>query len=341
MRLIAALAAVLVAPLALAGCLEARGDVMLNPDGSGKVIGDMAFDFGAPFIDSRKKSSSTTPTPSTKPATTTATPAKAPEPTKTPEDELKQLKEAVASIMKKSKGIDVWKDVYYDRLPDGRGHFKGTAYFKDLSKVHIWPDTGKGAVAFGSEGESLMLVLNRRKEPAAKTTPKTEIAPDDLAKKMKDERAKWQTAKAPVEAMLVDMSLRLSFRTPGLPSEVRGLEQSGGALVFSLDGRNLFRAMDNAVGDSNTLREMIVNRESFASSRTLDKTVEAQIFGGRGESWARLAPPFRVRFDYAAEVESAKGAYPRMMQRLELEPPPPAKTTGTPGATTPKGGAAK
>ena len=50
------------------------------------------------------------------------------------------------------------------------------------------------------------------------------------------------------------------------------------------------------------------------------------MYGAKGEVWARMTGDFAVRFDYKAEVDEARKAFPAMMVDLGLDKPkePPA-----------------
>ena len=79
------------------GCFEGKGEFTFNPDGTGKIVGDVTFRPVAPWTGPKKippKAGATTPT------TPPAVPAK---PAKTPEEEMKDV---VGQIVKKSAGIE-------------------------------------------------------------------------------------------------------------------------------------------------------------------------------------------------------------------------------------------
>ena len=51
------------------------------------------------------------------------------------EDPKEKAKKAAASIVSDTEGIEMWKDVSYKLLEDGRTYFKGTGYFKNVAKI--------------------------------------------------------------------------------------------------------------------------------------------------------------------------------------------------------------
>ena len=118
---LARLSAILAAAALAAGCFEGKADFTFNPDGSGKVVGELLFPSRAPWLQKRYSS---------RPADPNA-PA---EPAANPEDE---MRECVAAMIKRSAGIDAWKDVLFQRAADGRVQFKGTASGADFDHYRI------------------------------------------------------------------------------------------------------------------------------------------------------------------------------------------------------------
>src|SRR5436190_6005453 len=102
-RIAAALAAVIA--FALTGCLDLDEEYTLNPDGSGKVKIRCAL---APMRFTNKK--------------------------KSPEE---LLKSDVRETLEKCGGVDAWTDVSAVQRDDGKIEFKGTAYFRDYSKLKL------------------------------------------------------------------------------------------------------------------------------------------------------------------------------------------------------------
>jgi hypothetical protein len=302
-------AAVLAITLA-AGCFEGKGDLTLNPDGSGKVTGEIAFPLEVPW---------------TAPKRVLTGPNAPPEVLKAPEE---LAREAVLLILQRSGGIDAWKDVSFEPTSGNRVRFKGTAYFRDLAKVRISPDT-KSRLSFGSDGTNqLVLVLSRSKPDAPKSG--IQISPDELAKRLKDERAKYQLARSAVTREFSGIALDLTFRLPGTVDEVKNLEERGGAMAVHVEGFRIFQTLDVQMMDNAFVGGVIFSGRSFSEQMVRDMANQ-KIFGLKGDSWARMKGPFADRFDYKAEVDAAKKAYPAMLVKLGLQkdkaparPPAPA-----------------
>jgi len=301
MRVLARLAAVLAAAALVAGCLEGKADFSLNPDGSGKVVGELLFPSRAPWLQKRYTSRP-------------ADPNAPPEPAADPQEE---MRECVAAILKRSVGIDAWKDVSFQRAADGRVQFKGTAYFKDLTKVRIYPDD-RTRISFGPDGTTaLLLILNRAKpvtEPPKFSRP---TSSEDLTKHIKELRDRYQQTKNTVTTDLVGMKLDLVFHVPGVLEEARGLDQQGMALAYTLDGTKVVQAMDSQMNDGVVLRQWAAAGKSL----NVKELMNDRLFAIKGEVWARWKGPFKPRFDYQAEMDAARKAQPQMVLKLGLEKP--------------------
>ncbi len=319
MRALRAAAAVIAIALA-GGCFEGKGDLTLNPDGSGKVTGEITFILEAPW---------------TGPKRTTTNPNAPPETPKTP-DEL--TREAVLLILQRSSGIDAWKDVSFEQAAGNRVRFKGTAYFRDLSKVRISPDS-KSRLSFGSDGTNqLVLVLSRSSIGAEPAKAGRLIGPDELAKRLKDERAKYQLARGAITPEMLGMMLDLAFRVPGTVDEVKNIEEKGGAMAVHVEGFRIFQALDVQMIDNAFVGGVIFSGRTFSEQMVRDM-VNQKVFGLKGDCWARMKGPFANRFEYKAEVDAAKKAYPGMLAKLGLEkdksPPRPPAPAPKPAPTPP------
>lgn len=333
MRALWVVGAVLAASALAAGCFEGKADLALNPDGTGKIVGDLTFTLEPPWTGPKR--AAPVPPKSGAAAPAAATPAPE-EPPKPPED---QMKDVVYNILKRSAGIDAWKDVSFELAGANRVHFKGTAYFKNLSKVRIYPDASRTGIGFGSDGgNGLMLVLNSPKEADTAVKPGREIPADEMAKRLKEERTRWQSVRGTIALYVSGLKLDLAFNTPGTPAEVRGLEQKGPVLSFSMDSAKLMQTFDAVMADNATLRRMVAAGERLGSTGgQFDAALNKRFFGGaKGECWARILGPFTPRFDYAAEADAARKAQNEMLANLGLEKPRPTKPAAKPADPAPK-----
>jgi hypothetical protein len=170
--------------LLLTSCYETKQDFMINPDGSGKVRHECSFQ--SVSLNNENDTS------------------------------VEALQAAIAKIVTDSKGVDAWADVSFKRLEDGRMWFRGTAYFKKLEELEI-PNQSMLQFAWKNQGGGKAeLTLDLKKSENAKAKPAAAtLTPEERAKKIKDERAKFQQSKPMFNAMLGTLKQTVSFKLPG------------------------------------------------------------------------------------------------------------------------------
>jgi hypothetical protein len=311
----------LAAGVLLAGCFEGKADLTFNPDGTGKMVGEITFPMEAPWTAAYKVGDEL----------------------KTPEEKMKAV---VANIIKKSKGIDAWKDVSFEQAPGGRVLFKGTAYFKTASAVTLFPDT-RPRIGFGGEGaDGAMLILARGDMTPVKPPAFKALSADESAKAVKDQREAYKKLRPSIASQIQNLKFNLDFYTPGVVGEIHGLKAEEGYLSASVDGMRMLGALDGLVNDNAYMRDF-VTEGGMVSMKWATDEIRPRLYANKGEVWAKVGDPLRPKFDYAAEMGAAKVAMPAMMVKLGLEasttktsptptvPPKAAPKTTTPPAKTP------
>jgi hypothetical protein len=295
-----------------AGCFEGKADVTLNPDGTGKLVGELTFPMEAPWT----------------------TPPKVGDDLRTPEE---QMKTVVTAIIKKSTGIDAWKDVSFEQVPGGKVHMKGTAYFKDAAKVKIYPDV-RPRFGYGPEGaDANMLILTRAADRPEEKIRFKAMSTDESTKAMKDQREIYKKLRPSFEDQLKSLKFDMTFAAPGVIGEVHGFKQQDNSLVVSIDGNRILHALDALVDDSAFLREFVVQSNTITNKWAAEE-VRQRLYVNKGEVWAKVNDPLRPQFDYKTESEAAKKAMPDMLVKLGLEEPKavttPSYTKTTPAKTS-------
>jgi len=277
-----------------AGCFETKQDLTLNPDGSGKtrveiLMADMPFQM---------------------------TPDQDPPP---PEMVAKQF---AKSVLDGSKGVDVWADVAVSRTDDNRSRFVGTAYFKDFTKVEIQgskvegvtltPD-GKGGVVLKMEPPK-----QDKRKPDAQPPQMTE---EQIQQSIQQRRQAWQMTKPMMTMMLGKMKMELTFHLPGPVTQVKGFQKTeDGGVRFGVDGAKVLAALDKFMADDAFLRKQVMQGGGDPGQPPMDDpAVMKDMFGVEGALEAHAGPPVKAQFDYKAEVQAAKAAYPAMIKKLGLD----------------------
>ena len=291
--------AVLAAGVLLAGCIEAKQDYTLNPDGSGKVVLDLLMQEMPISLGQAEK----------------------------PDPDL-LARQTVRRMLNHSDGVSAWADVAYLRTEDGRTRFKGTAYFKDLSKVRF-PAVGFSGLSFAKDdkGGRVLEITGGREEgrqpaaPAAPAAPPPKLTDEEVAQRIQMQRDRFQQMRPMMEIFLAKARLDFSFRLPGAVAEATNLQKEpDGAVRLVLDGTRMLQTLDQLMADDAYLREMVISGADVGPGNAgLSQEVNEKLFGTRAPVRARVTGNSGPLFDYEAEVKAAKEAYPKMVERLGLD----------------------
>ena len=318
MRKILAVGAVLAVASLIVSCVETKQDFSLNPDGSGKVVfefttADMPFSFGQ---EGEK-----------------------------PDPEL-AAKRQVKQLIDGASGIDAWADVSYARTEDGRTRVKGTAYFKDFSKVKFQTSSLAPFTFAKDDAGGMVLAVDEKagappENPAtpSATPPAPPPAPpptaEELDAKIKADREKFQQMRPILEVTIGRMKTDLTFHLPGTLAEVNVFQKEpGGAVRLVLDGAKMLQAMDQLALDDAYLKQQALAGPGLMGRMRLDDTIKEKVFGAKGPIRARTTGLLKPLFTYDSEVAAAKTNYPAMVQRLGLDKlpaPAPVENAMPPG----------
>jgi hypothetical protein len=269
--------------LSAIGCFESKEDYVLNPDGSGKVTIVGSFETGMPGM----------------PASTD------------PKETIKQVKE----LLEKSKGVDAWSGVSYDRTKEGRVSFKGTAYFPDISKLDL-ETFGKDAV-LRKEGDKFVLLIQEKEQTEA--APAAKPSAEEVKTQVEQAKKQWQTMKTMMGPMLEKIKQDLTYKLPGAVESSTNMKKVDISTVnIQVDGAKLMAAMDAMMTDEAWLKKQ-AEAGAFApggSGPPMDEEVNARVFGEKGPVKAVITGPSQSQFDYKSEVAAAKAEYTKLMEQL-------------------------
>lgn len=282
-RLNAALA--VVAALALAGCLDLEENYTINPDGSGKVKVRCAI---APMRFTNKKQS--------------------------PEE---LLKTDVRETLEKCQGIDAWTNVSAVQRDDGKVEFKGTAYFKDFSKVKLSilnMSSSMSKIVIAREGDALAVTLTPDR-PIEEPAEPVKLTEEQIAAKMKQERAKYLQSKPMIDTFLKDATIVTRFTLPGALGEVHNFKKTGERGVeLKIEGGKLLATIDGLMKDDAFLRRSVESgRDIDKSGPPADDVMIEKLFGEKGPIRAITKGPLAPAFDYEAEAGKARDAMPELL----------------------------
>jgi len=316
MRTVLLAATTLAAAMLVAGCFETKQDVTLNPDQSGKVRVELVMS-DMPFTMM---------------------------PQDDPPDPEMTSKRVAKSILDGSKGIDTWSDVSVERTEDNRTRFTGTAYFKDFTAMNLQAGKMQG-VTLEKTADGGMLLRLKPEQPGAPlgrrdtgtappAEPEKQMTDEEMQQRLAAERAKWQQMKPMMAMTIGKMKMDAIFRLPGKLVKVEGFQKtSDGGVQFVFDGTKVLEVIDKLMADDSYVRENMLAGKGGMGQPPLGEEAMKQLFGTTGALVAQTQGPAEPQFDYAAEVQAAKAAYPAMIKRLGLDKVP---ETG-PGPQLPPG----
>jgi hypothetical protein len=281
----------------LAGCIEVRQVITLNPDGRGKYTVD-------------------TVTPADT-APVTFGPGKQ-------DDSLDGKKRrAVSKFLADARGVTAWKDVSAEWTRDGRLHVRGTAYFERLEDLG---KGGTGGTTFSMKREGDGVLKIRMKLEAAKGPTNKKGPPPDVAKltdKQLDEeifkqRVLYQSGRPIMTAMLTDMKLEVMLRVPGDVRDVKGWKKDGKrSASWAVDGNAVLAQVKAVMAEDDAAL-----RKRARKARTVDLVGSggpAALFKEAQEAEVTVDNLTGPQFDYAKEVSAARAAYPALRERFKLD----------------------
>jgi hypothetical protein len=314
--------------LLTSGCFDTKEDFTINPDGSGKVVHECTFQ-------------------------TINLGDQKPDP-----DEA--LRSAVREVLEQSKGVEAWRDVSFKTLDDGRLFFRGTAYFKDLSKLEIhnqtmlefdWKTTSAGSAILdlrtnksdtlaGStlpDGSKMEVTVEKKTQPASTN----KLSSEELSKKIRQERAQFQQAKPMIAGILGNMKQTAVFHLPGkIVNSSNFTKDPSGALMLKFDGAKLLEVMEKLINDDEWCRKHNgTGFDDMQGKPAMDDEINQLVFGEKAPVRAAIASGTAPLFNYAAEVGAAKTEYARTQMELGVGPDSSGSTEPT--APPAQGGALK
>jgi hypothetical protein len=304
--------------LVMVGCIELRQDTTVNPDGSGKAVIEMAM----PAMPPMGMGEPDAPKPG-------------------PDAVLKDFGK---KTMDDAQGVETWSDVTLGMADDGRMKFKGTAYFKDVTKLHVGQSEspGGGGLTWAKDpkgGMILSMAMDPDKEkpkgPAAKAPAMTD---EELAKAVEQAKMQWQQMKPMMQMMLAKMKIENVFHLPGTLAEVTGFKKGAdGSVSIAIEGAKVLEVMDKQMADEAYVKAALKAGKNPIEDKPSDEVME-KAFGFKGTLSARVTGDLKPLFDYAKEVKAAKDAYPKMIEKLGLDKVPASGGGITITPKTPVGG---
>lgn len=277
-----------------AGCVEEKSEYTVNPDGSGKVVYDVIF---------------------------------APTQLNLSEKETKpqhHIKLEVEKILQKSEGIDAWSDISYELTDEGRIHFVGTAYFRDINKVDIRAGGfNKGMKLRFSRSQSGRITIELRKESDSKSTQKKGDVPEfteaELAQKIKEARLQYNQARPMMLGMLGTLKQVKKLHLPGKIEKHSNFELiDSNTVQVKIEGRKMIEAMDKMIAYDGWMERQIRAGKNPVKEGPDEPVLNEMLFGEKGPVQIVLDSDSKALFDYDAELAQAQKGYRAMIKKLGI-----------------------
>lgn len=289
--------ALLFLALTLTGCFESDQDIILNPDGSGKLTLVAVFDPSAVTLGGGGGNAAQT---------------------------------AVKKLLEKSQGIDVWKDVTFTNTADGRVSFKGTAYFKDLSQVKIQNFGTDFTLTRDGKVVTITMQEENKKPAEGQAAKPQQMTEEQINDAVQQAKAEWQRSKPMLGAMLGGLKKSATLHFRGTLVEVNNFEKvSENAIKVSFDGARIIEILDQMMNDDAALRKQAMEGSLKAGGGPpeMDESFNEKFFGQPGPVKAKIQLDSKASFDYKKEVAAAQKMYPKLQETLGIVPKLPAGAT--------------
>ena len=275
-----------------AGCVEEKSEYTLNPDGSGKVVYDVIF------VPTQLNLSDNETSPQYR------------------------IRLEIEKILQMSEGVDVWSDISYDLTDEGRIHFVGTAYFRDINKVNIRAGGfNKDMKLRFSRSQSGRIIIELRKESDSKSNQEKGDVPEfseaELAQKIKEARLQYNELKPMMLATFGTLKQVKKLHLPGKVEKNSNFELiDSNTVQVKIEGRKMIEAMDKMIAYDGWMERQIRAGKNPVKEGPDEPVLNEMLFGEKGPVQLVLDSDSKALFDYDAEAAQARKGYKAMLKKL-------------------------
>ena len=269
----------LLLPLGLiAGCIQGQATLSLNPDGSGSIRFEGLYD---PYF--------------------------YPEDSTDISQTFRVFIQQIKDTLVESQGIDVWKDVNWRILDDGRFYFSAEAYFKSLNDADIRLEDMKiGLNAFYHR--------DKKQQCFVELKP-LRIEPNDTAGSQDwSLPRRFEVFCQAEEKMLQSLRLNIILNLPSTTSELQGFETIDPQTVrYFIEGKRLLPLFQFIKAQK---QDAAAARWNYDPVKFLNNELLPQWLQGKPLR-VYFADSKKPLFNYDRQVSAAKKEYSGIMERLE------------------------
>ncbi len=287
---------------ALSSCIQSEQEVVLNPDGSGKLM--MKNSIPINIMGSSEK-----------------------------EDLLEKAKQETANMLVEAEGIRAWKDVRYEISSDSSSMTVwATGYFDDINAL------GNKAILFpikmSKSGSGLQINMlnekfdnNEEKNGSDKVGNSTEIAmtEEEIQQKMQEYKASSKQLMGFLMMMFAEFRITVKYLLPGKVKKFETFKNpSPNTIAFSFDGETIIKLANDELDNEKFIRDAVLKGKSaldFASAQSAGDSKEymKKIFGGNELPSAFISAPLKDQFDYKTELAQAEVEWEKIKKQYDVD----------------------
>ena len=310
--------------ISLASCIDIEQNLVLNPDGSGKVT--MITAVAMPSLDGLGGLGDL-------PGAGGGEGGKKLKPRE-------QAREIAVGLLR-AEGIEAWSDVTYGVGKDGKTRASVTGYFPDVTKVRLSNPLGDDdkkedlGVTKTPEGNWLLEDTLDDKDDAEKkpdgdkeTKPTEPLTDEEVQDKLDEERQQWAGMKAFMAAFFDSLRIAMSVQGGGTIVDTTVFEKKDErTAVLEFTGKKMVESVDALLQDDEKAKALIRKGISPTDSEGGPEEFFKMIFGGDGKMRVTLKPG-EPAFAYAEAVAKAKAGVTPELKALLEDAKKPAKKGG-------------
>ena len=284
----------------LSGCFQYKRELILNPDGSGKMILETEIMKGLSFG--------------------------------AEQDEKETMKTAVANLIKSSEGIEAWTGISYKMTEANMIAFKGTAYFKDVTKIKLYNVNAAGIETEKLPNGEIRLTLLRggktSKEEQAKVSAKKgkKITPENVGEELARQRAQYKKIRPMLSAIYAMTDNEDIITIFGEVKEYKNITKlDDGRFRYVFKGEEAGKELDALLDNDELMKKTLLEDGALMSTGLESMNIVKNIGEKLGKSVIVYTPKAGRAFDFEQEVLAAKAEMKNIAKELDPKSAPAAQ----------------
>ena len=284
----------------LSGCFQYKRVLILNPDGSGKMTVETEMMKGLSFG--------------------------------AEQDEKETMKTAVANLIKSSEGIEAWTGISYKMTEADMIAFKGTAYFKDVTKIKLYNVSATGFETEKLPNGEIRLTLLRggktSKEEQAKVSAKKgkKITPENVGEELARQRAQYKKIRPMLSAIYAMTDNEDIITIFGEVKEYKNITKlEDGRFRYVFKGEEAGKELDALLDNDELMKKTLLEDGALMSTGLESMNIVKNIGEKLGKSVIVYTPKAGRAFDFEQEVLAAKAEMKNIAKELDPKSAPAAQ----------------